>query len=48
MALTMRSVWSLSLLLVLMNKNFKKIMFGDVTKGDVGYLILRTMQSTAT
>ena len=38
----MRSVWALTVLLLVMNKNFKRIMFGNVTKSDYGYLVLRT------
>jgi len=48
MALLMRSAWSLVLLILLINFNFKKIMVDSVKKNDYPYLTFRTLSSTLT
>lgn len=42
----MRSFWSLTILLLLINVNFKKIMFGSVNNNDYPFIAFRTASST--
>ena len=46
MSLIMRSFWSLLILLLLINFNFKKVMYDSVNKSDYPFLLFKTFSST--